>query len=745
MILPEEPGHRPYTSPETITEEIRPHVLPSGYVEEILACAKVFHDSGYWLVPIRARGEHYKKKTNGQLVPAIATGKEPCVTGWGLKRLTWPEIEREIRRVKGRGFGFVLGPGRSPDGLWIADLEVDGPEGETSLLTLLGGEIIDTLRYRSRRGPHTFFLVDGQRLIDLLVKSGAVPKPSEKGKGVFHHPRLLGLELRIGGYHTDGAFKQVQSVAAPCLGDDGQPRVWLSSEMLGTLPESAYRWLDQRALERYGEKALEREAAEFAKKPAGERHPFLLETSCRLASLCKAGMITEQKAKADLLAAAKENGLAAEGRENEVEELWQSGWARVDARQIPTASTPRPAASTNGQPTGDEYATFYLGDFGDVLANVEEELIDWRVEKRLAAGKIHLRIGPGGVGKSTYSLAIAAAMTTQGVYPGAGSFGRAGKVAILGAEDGKEDTMKPRFVAAGGEPSQIFVLKTRITKPGKDNRPIIKHAVFADLDYWKRFFDLWEPDLLIADPVTAYLGRGVNDSKNTEVREILDPFAELLREYGVAFEAITHTPKKIESQHAAEMALGSVAYPNISRIAHVHWVDPENPDHYFMTNPKNIGPKQPTVGYTIGEHSYERNGQIFDTSKIVPDEESTDIRDNDLMQGQRRTKTASHVEKATDWLRERLKAGPVNSTLCSLEGDEALGLRPVRGNDPHAIVKRNARTKWWREVILKPQLDGFAKKHGYQGLWFFCLPNSDWPPSQEESELAEATAQVHPQ
>src|SRR5262249_29674281 len=49
--------------------------------------------------------------------------------------------------------------------------------------------------------------------------------------------------------------------------------------------------------------------------------------------------------------------------------------------------------------------------------------------------------------------------------------------------------------------------------------------------YWTAFFDrLPDTVLFIVDPLPSYLGRGVNDSKNTEIRQVLEPFIdEILR------------------------------------------------------------------------------------------------------------------------------------------------------------------------------------------------------------------------
>jgi hypothetical protein len=356
---------------------------------------------------------------------------------------------------------------------------------------------------------------------------------------------------------------------------------------------------------------------------------------------------------------------------------------------------------------------------------VKEEPVDWLADWRMAAGKMHLTIGPGGVGKSTFVVTKAAGLTNGGQYPGGPRFNVSGNVAILAAEDDKADTIKPRFVAAGGDPSRIFVLRTRITTRDQQGRTVILPAVFQDLDYWKRFFDLWQLLLLIADPIQAFMGRSVKDKGNADVRAVLEPFIELLRDWKIAFEAITHTPKKIESDNAAYAAIDSVAYPNIARIVHVHWTDPEDSDHYVVTNPKPFnGRQQPTIGYRIEPYEYMADGRGIATSRIVCDDHPVDVHPSAvIVKGTRAPRTGIDPEEAAKWLRTRLADGPVSSMVCALEGDQAFGKEfPPEDNE----IGRMGRVKWWRENVLKKRLNGNVRKLGeYPGIWCFTLPSPE--------------------
>jgi hypothetical protein len=72
-------------------------------------------------------------------------------------------------------------------------------------------------------------------------------------------------------------------------------------------------------------------------------------------------------------------------------------------------------------------------------------------------GKLCILDGDPGLGRSTVLLDLAARVTTSGVMPD-GTQGITGVVVILSAEDGEEDTIKPRLLAAGADEARVHVI-----------------------------------------------------------------------------------------------------------------------------------------------------------------------------------------------------------------------------------------------------------------------------------------------
>jgi hypothetical protein len=245
--------------------------------------------------------------------PKVATGKEPIGRAWGASKPTEADLRRLFPAHPEAGVGIVLGP----DG-YVIDIEIDGPEGADSLVKLFGGEVVETLGWSSRRGPHHLFLWD-DRLAALA-----------NGSGVIKCPALPGLEIRVG-----GAGKQLQSACPPTVGEDGVARRWNGCDEVAPLPEAALRFLAE-ALAKQAEpraadgaapdpfvvtagtadpaaawfgKALANEAGKVAMARDGDRHKALLAAARTLGGFLHHGYLSEAEVAAELTHAGRRAGL----------------------------------------------------------------------------------------------------------------------------------------------------------------------------------------------------------------------------------------------------------------------------------------------------------------------------------------------------------------------------------------------------------------------------------------------------
>src|SRR5262252_3177824 len=100
-------------------------------------------------------------------------------------------------------------------------------------------------------------------------------------------------------------------------------------------------------------------------------------------------------------------------------------------------------------------------------ADVTPEPVEWLWPGRIAIGKQTLVAGEPGLGKSQISIAMAAAVTTGGLWPCGEGRAPLGNVIILQAEDGVADTVVPRLMAAGADRKRVQLITAVLGPDGR--------------------------------------------------------------------------------------------------------------------------------------------------------------------------------------------------------------------------------------------------------------------------------------
>lgn len=185
--------------------------------ETTLDAAKAALKAGLRPIPIYAIGEEYKTQCGIK----VSDGKPPIGGSWGKRTWTDASLEKTFGQNQGRNVGLLMGPQGG-----IIDIEMDRTDdmdvetfdrlADEELAELCGGEIPETVGWRSGRGVHRIFLWDD--------RLGACEK------NAFKHGRL---EIRL------GAAKQIQSVIPPSSHATGE-RAWLDGpKTIASLPDVA--------------------------------------------------------------------------------------------------------------------------------------------------------------------------------------------------------------------------------------------------------------------------------------------------------------------------------------------------------------------------------------------------------------------------------------------------------------------------------------------------------------------------
>src|ERR1700738_296207 len=100
-------------------------------------------------------------------------------------------------------------------------------------------------------------------------------------------------------------------------------------------------------------------------------------------------------------------------------------------------------------------------------AEIEPKRIDYLWPGRIARGKHTSLAGEPGDGKSQLSVYVAAAISRGGEWPCGEGRAPIGNVIILNAEDGADDTVVPRLIAAGANRERVHIVSAVLQNGGK--------------------------------------------------------------------------------------------------------------------------------------------------------------------------------------------------------------------------------------------------------------------------------------
>jgi hypothetical protein len=323
--------------------------------------------------------------------------------------------------------------------------------------------------------------------------------------------------------------------------------------------------------------------------------------------------------------------------------------------RIEAASPWRPS-ETNGSFTCSE--KFGRSLVTCCLAEVAPEKIEWLWPGRIAVGKLTMIAGEPGLGKSQVAIFIASAVTTGNTWPDSATVASAGNVIILSAEDGLADTTRPRFDAAGGDPTRVRVVRA-VETAANGAKARGSFNLGADLllleEQIRSFGDV---RLIIIDPLSSYMGN-VDSHKNTDVRAVLEPISEMAERLRVAVLAITHLSKG--DGRAINRFVGSIAFVAAARAAFAVVSDPDDDSRsrrLLLQVKNNIAPLQPGLAFRVEQHEVAPGivGSAISWDDAAP---VTMTADQALTaRADRGTTTAK--DDAVEFLREVLANGPVD-------------------------------------------------------------------------------------
>lgn len=234
------------------------------------------------------------------------------------------------------------------------------------------------------------------------------------------------------------------------------------------------------------------------------------------------------------------------------------------------------------------------------LADVEPEAVTWLWPGRLPRGKIALLEGDPGLGKSTLLFDLAARLSVGCPTPD-GQPLPTGQTIIVTAEDGLADTVRPRIDAAGGDASRIHAVEG-VEDAGAELPFTLPAHALGLRDAIREY----AADLVIIDPLVAYLGGDTNTHRDGDIRRALRPLAMIAEETRAVIVFIRHLNKSVGGS-ALYRGGGSIGIIAAVRAAHLVARDPDDETRrVFAPVKSNLGPEAASLVFRLEDDGHGR-------------------------------------------------------------------------------------------------------------------------------------------
>src|SRR5215469_5606708 len=337
------------------------------------------------------------------------------------------------------------------------------------------------------------------------------------------------------------------------------------------------------------------------------------------------------------------------------------------------------ARKRNGRASTDDNHVSGLAQAGHLISRRAADLtprhIDFLWAGRLARGKHTAFAGEPGDGKSQLSIYVASTISRGGEWPCNEGRAPLGNVIIFNAEDGADDTIVPRLIAAGADMERVHIVSAVLQEDGKGRRTFNLQADLALLE--KKIREIGDVALVIIDPISSYMGK-TDSHKNSEVRGALEPLSDMAERLKVGILSITHFSKAGfgNTSKALHRFIGSIAFVGAPRAAFAVIEDADNEGRILFLHAKNnMAPKPQGLAYRLVQRLVGDAGQDIVASYVVWESEPVSVSADEALRATDSSGDRSAATEAEEFLRDKLSGGPVSAK----EGEEharALGIAP---------------------------------------------------------------------
>ena len=225
------------------------------------------------------------------------------------------------------------------------------------------------------------------------------------------------------------------------------------------------------------------------------------------------------------------------------------------------------------------------------MDEVPVEEVEWLWYPYIPFGKLTIIHGDGGEGKTTLALRLAALLSKGETLLYDNTEREPVKIIYQTAEDGLEDTIKPRLEAAEADCTQIKIIDESEAALSMLDERIEKAIVETGAR------------ALILDPVQAYIGAKVDMNRANEVRAVLSQLGRIAGQYRCAIILVGHL-NKAQGNKSNYRGLGSIDFQATARSVLIVGRLKDNPQIRVMVQDKSsLAPEGELIAFELDKEN----------------------------------------------------------------------------------------------------------------------------------------------
>ena len=220
------------------------------------------------------------------------------------------------------------------------------------------------------------------------------------------------------------------------------------------------------------------------------------------------------------------------------------------------------------------------------MSDIQPEEVQWLWYPYIPLGKLTVIQGDPGEGKTTFVLAVIAALTKGEALPEREPLDPV-NILYQTAEDGLADTIRPRLDALGADCSRVLVIDES------------KRELSLSDERIRQAMEETGAKLLVLDPLQAYLGAEVDMHRANEVRPILKRLGSVAEQMGCAVVLIRHL-NKMQGQKSGHRGMGSVDFQAAVRSVLLVGRTKEDPQlRIVVPNKSSLAPEGESIAFAL--------------------------------------------------------------------------------------------------------------------------------------------------